>query len=196
MRSKLIFILILAIFAKEWICFSSDELSKLCIKIEPLKKSYNIKEDIIIRVTIINCGKKILYILPYIDPESFYIYEGCFSVLKFDIKSSSNKKIQYKYNSNIYHKYKLPSLEDFFPFAVNYFYGAKIVINKGIYEYGPFEEGKYKIKAVYSSKARSCNMKRYEKELNSLSSNIDKEKLYNIFEGEIYSNEIEIEIIK
>ncbi|MEM7819968.1 MAG: hypothetical protein QXD48_04040 [Candidatus Aenigmatarchaeota archaeon] len=194
MLFKLKFILILIIFAK--LCFS-DEKYRLCFKIDPLKKSFKINEEIIIKLTLINCGDKAVYLFPHFSPEVFYAYEGCFPVIKFNIVSSKNKKLNYQYKGNIcQYKYKLPGLKDFFPLLKDYFYGCKISINKNEYEYGPFEEGKYKIKAVYSSKARSCNMKRYEKELNSLSSNIDKEKLYNIFEGEIYSNEIEIEIIK
>ncbi len=197
MLRKLIFLFFLIFSLDISPCFSKEKIYKLCIRIEPIKKTFKINESIILKITLVNCGEETLYLYPSIKAEFFNIYDGCFPTINFDIESSKGEKLNYQYKGNLCQmRIRMPTLENFFPLHSNYYYGAKIAINKDLFEYGPFEEGEYKIKAFFSSKARGCQMNIYEKELNLISSQIDKEKIFNIFEGEIYSNEIKIKIVK
>ncbi|NJL27933.1 MAG: hypothetical protein HC897_08555 [Thermoanaerobaculia bacterium] len=128
------------------------------------RETYNLGESIEILVSLENRGQDFHTIYPFFEPETGQNLDtlGYLSEIVFTIRDEEGKKLAYTGDWSCA-KAMLPDITQFYLLPPDFFVGRRLSLNIGAFAYDFKKPGTYRVRAVFSTSARTWLAERAKK---------------------------------
>lgn len=133
--------------------YASGEDIKLCLELRLVDHGQEKRTEVEVDVELRNCGSQYVVIPPRLLPQSTGDDPEPWAILSFVIRSQDGSTVPYT-GEWIGNKLKLPAPEEYIVLGPGYFFGARISLSEGFFEYDLTWPGEYIVVAEVGTSAR------------------------------------------